>query len=223
MALPTVKELEAAFQLQGADRNEWLINCFQRLADSGESGTDKDLEAPNDWNSMAFDAPQKELMNHMAALALAKESSHSLHALIHTLWEQGCSADSKYSSRRAQVVVYILQALRTELFKQTAVAKKNEAVGDGNDQATRDLHDQLVAHIPAPLLQASGWIKQASNLEKKLKLSNTQTHYKQTKYNLLAEQTEGYSNALSHPTTTRIARRRETSDGGSDGSRHWYL
>lgn len=61
-------------------------------------------------------------------------------------------------------------------------------------QADNDLlAEQLLAQIDADLLAKTSWTPDAKDLSKKVRLFNTTTFYKQQKYNLLAEESEGYA------------------------------
>ena len=58
-----------------------------------------------------------------------------------------------------------------------------------------DFWTKLQSNLVPSLLDASGLVSE-QELLKKLKMHNTQVHYKQQKFNLLQEESEGYSKVL---------------------------
>jgi THO complex subunit 2 len=198
--LPSIAQIQTAFQEGGSLLQETLRQSFQALVgDNGSTSTALDVAAVSERN---ISQEEQSLVETIVSLALqgAGESSswsaYSLDALLDVLWIFACAAtaasdENSEVKRQLQVLSAFLQTLR----RQASQLKTTNTKAADHPLLTL-IQEKLVAQFPSSLLESSGWIRSTDLLEKKVKLCNTQTHYKQFKFNLLPEQTEGYSKLL---------------------------
>lgn len=78
--------------------------------------------------------------------------------------------------------------------------------------------NSLLETLDAGLLQAAGVVKSEADVQKKLRMTNTQLYYRQHKFNLLVEESEGYAKWL-YGLTTGIRSDRFSDEMG--GLREW--
>ncbi|GKY98604.1 hypothetical protein MPSEU_000817100 [Mayamaea pseudoterrestris] len=196
-AVDSVKEAVFQAAADAGNLHEWILTSISTLLLK-----DKGKVSNNIVSSLTQE--ERDFLDKIVSLVFSRvdgdndsslaSSSSSLHTLINVLWLLACnvnagdsskpSEDALTTTRNEQLATYMLQSIKSECIAKT------------DENLTQSVHDLLVAHMPAALLQSSGWIFQSSLLDKKLKLYNTQSNYKQVKYNILAEQSEGYSKYL---------------------------
>ena len=175
-----LQQIREAFEHGGASLRPFLLQCLQRLLllpIDAEETSKTPQEAPRSI----------EIMDTIASLAVQDcllPGESALDVLLDVLWVVACGASD--SDAQQTILAQLLAALHAEA----------DGASHSSTQNRTHIHDKVVAQFPASLLQASGWISSVEKIDKKLKLFNTQTHYKQFKFNLLAEQTEGYSKYL---------------------------
>jgi hypothetical protein len=104
-------------------------------------------------------------------------------ALVDVLWLQTSSLMALQSSAASNATAPSAESLPAALlYLIHAVSQKSAFICKG-----------LLTSLDALVLSAAGVIDSAADLQKKVRTYNTQHYYKQTKFNLLAEESQGYS------------------------------
>lgn len=86
------------------------------------------------------------------------------------------------------------------------------------------IRDAILATLPPEILREGGWIASDQELTKKLRLYNTQAYYKQHRFHLLAEESQGYAKLLGfyirHPAAAGTAGAGGCDSGASPDGGH---
>jgi THO complex subunit 2 len=148
------------------------------------------------WLECEHTSAQKEdasaLCSALASGVLnSQRFDETVDTVVDVLWMQSFYHSNTRSDNNSSNHETILGILK-ELLHQASDAATDES---GMTKLV-SLHDKLLAQLDGLLLEASGWTAAAATLGKKVRLYNTQTFYKQFKFNLLAETSEGYAKYL---------------------------
>lgn len=213
MPLPTLKQMQSAVSEGGTARQDVFVQCVTAWVTDPPPTSDAAATKRQAYMDKVIGACLPVVA--VAAETDSKKSSkkgkkprddetdeddddddaafESLDVLLDVLWMCVCAssgdatndADDDTGNRRQEVVTYLLQSLHNQL--------------DTPDASTSTIrtrvHDTILGQFPSGILHASGWLASSSadGLDKKVRTYHTNRHYKQHKFNLLAEQTEGYS------------------------------
>lgn len=136
--------------------------------------------------TVLVNAPSESAAEIAALLTSVKEdllqNEAACDLLVDLLWLQTCLAPEPTTAPAAEDNNTKDPPLVTML---TAVAN-----------ALPELHPRFLTSLDASSLQGAGVIPSEADLQKKIRLTNTQQFYRQHKFNLLAEVSEGYAKFL---------------------------
>lgn len=176
-------------------------NRFQELLQQiffSYTGTKTGVSAPLEYDALVTTIASQTLTDELEDV------------LVDTLWLHSYMVPSSSSEKTAgksvesdetlkgewnkEIVVKILKALYEQRQQKPSPESSKEA--HHQQQSPCRLERLLIMQLDASLLDKSGWIPSEKELTKKLRLFNTQHFYKQHKFNLLAEESEGYAKFL---------------------------
>lgn len=172
-SLPRLSEVEAAADSEDYDK---IRDQLHAVFSSRRSGSSEQ---------------QQQLLRGIATVMTRSENL--IDAMVDVLWlesHSGCSDEQEpaetASSSSSSPLVQFLKILREENDKNGAASENSELLRHG-----------LIENVNATVLDQSGWMPE-KDLSKRIRLYNTQSYYKQFKFNLLAEESQGYAKYLEY-------------------------
>lgn len=193
--VPRMENVEAAFE----NRDEGLLQkYFSQILESVVSWTlsNTGSSLSQEHQSITIDVLVQILKKELHILIdkddyeIELTNFFAIDAFVDALWLQTNFLDQPSST---EALVNVVKVVEKEIYEDEKIAADSSVK---LQYSKRYLYTRLLESFDAAFLQSCEVIPSVNDLSKKLRVTNTAVNYRQYKFNILAEESEGYSKLL---------------------------